>query len=71
MRFSDEKTKAINKQACISVGEKRLFIYRDSISIGRREDDGTTICNIEDLKALEDACRVLRETISAVADIWW
>lgn len=71
MRFSEEKTKTINKQIWISVGEKRLFVYKDYISIGKREDDSMVICNIEDIDALENACKQLRETISAVADVWW
>lgn len=71
MRFSEEKTKTINNQIWIRVGEKRLFVYKDYISIGKREDDSMVICNIEDIDALENACKQLRETISAVADVWW
>lgn len=71
MRFSEEKTNTINKQIWRRINAKRLFVHKDCISIGRYEDDSMVICNIEDLYELEEACKELRETIQAVADVWY
>lgn len=71
MKFSEEKTKTINKMTWRSVGERRLFVYKDYISIGKAENDGMCICRIEDLLALEEACKELRETIESVAQVFY